>query len=99
MSEQPKVAEYAKKEKPSAKEVLDFHTHADTDGSPKAVHHTLGPGANQSAAGNHTHDGGSSALLFPLDGVTITGSRGGNAAVASIIGALVSLGATDSTTP
>lgn len=46
-----------------AKEVREFHLRADTDGSPKAIHHTLGPGPNQAAPGNHTHDGGQSATL------------------------------------
>jgi hypothetical protein len=100
MAEQEqKVAPYATKTKPSPKEVLDFHTHSDRDGSPKAEHHTLGSGPNQAAPGNHTHDGGTSAVLFPLDTIVITGSRGGNAALASVIAALVSLGATDSTVP
>jgi hypothetical protein len=31
------------------------HASADTDSSPTALHHTLGTGANQAAAGNHTH--------------------------------------------
>lgn len=84
-----------KKTSPSQKEVSDFHTNADTDGGPKAKHHTLGANPNQSSPGNHTHDGGSSTLL--LEGTTISGSRGGNAAVASIIAALVKLGATDAT--
>jgi len=94
----PPVAR-ATKEKPSPKEVLDFHTHADTDGSQKAIHHTLGPNHNQAAPGNHSHDGGNSAVLQLLDGITLTGSRGGNAALASVIAALVALGAVDSTTP
>lgn len=94
-----KVAAHAKQDKPTPKQVVDFHTHDDVDGSPKAHHHTLGPMPNQAAPGDHSHDGGTSTVLFPLDGVSITGSRGGNAAVASIIAALTALGATDSTTP
>ena len=31
------------------------HQDADTDSSPTAIHHTLGPGPNQAAPGNHTH--------------------------------------------
>lgn len=84
------------KEKPSTKEVQNFHTNADTDGSHKAIHHTLGPGINQAATGTHTHDGGNSKLL--LEGVSLVGSRGGNAALVSVISALVQLGATDGTT-
>lgn len=81
---------------PSAKEVEKFHQNADVDGSSKALHHTLGPGPNQAAAGNHNHRGGDSVLL--LEGTTISGSRGDNAALASVISVLVELGATDSTT-
>jgi hypothetical protein len=29
--------------------------HVDTDTATTALHHTLGTGANQAAAGNHTH--------------------------------------------
>src|SRR3546814_7977535 len=90
---------HARKDKPSAKELVDFHTHDDVDGSQKAHHHTLGPAHNQASPGDHSHDGGSSPKIFPLDNFTITGSRGGNAAVAAIIDALELLGATDGTTP
>jgi hypothetical protein len=31
------------------------HNNPDTDSSPTALHHTLGTGANQAAAGNHAH--------------------------------------------
>lgn len=81
---------------PSAREVEKFHENSDVDGSPKAIHHTLGPGINQAAPGPHNHRGGDSALL--LEGVTLSGSRGDNAALASVIAALVELGATDVTT-
>lgn len=84
------------KTRPSTIEVKEFHTNADTDGSSKSIHHTLGSGINQASPGNHTHDGGSSKLL--LDGVTITGAKAGNAALASVIAVLVSLGASDATT-
>lgn len=32
------------------------HEACDVDSSPSAIHHTIGPGPNQAAAGNHTHD-------------------------------------------
>lgn len=102
MAEQEiKVAEHAKTDKPSAKAVLDFHTNSDKDGSPQALHHSLGSGANQAAAGNHTHDGGQSASLTALmENITVTGSRGGNAAVASLLSGLASaFGLKDTTTP
>jgi hypothetical protein len=81
---------------PSALEVQNFHTNADTDGKPMAIHHTLGPSPNAASPGNHTHDGGASALL--LDGITISGAKGGNAALVTVIAALVKLGATDTST-
>lgn len=81
--------------KPSPQEVKDFHENADTDGSDKAIHHTIGPGLDQAASGQHTHDGGSSVQL--LKGYTLTGSRSGGAALVSVIGALVKLGADDTT--
>tara|TARA_R110002020_G_scaffold404912_1_gene614971 strand:+ start:11567 stop:11860 length:294 start_codon:yes stop_codon:yes gene_type:complete len=81
---------------PSAEEVQNFHTNADTDSRREAIHHTLGAGDNQAASGNHDHRGGNSVQL--LTGITMTGSRGGNVALLSVIQALVALGATDSTT-
>lgn len=57
------INRFVSKETPSSKDVTAFHQNSDLDGSPKAQHHTLGPGPNQAAAGNHSHDaGGSSAL-------------------------------------
>lgn len=86
-----------KKDRPPASEEVDqFHTNADTDSRAEAIHHTLGAGDNQAARGSHNHRGGDSVQL--LTGVTITGSRGGNIALLSVIQALVALGATDSTT-
>ena len=82
--------------KPTADVVEDFHTNADIDTRVEAIHHTLGPAPTQAAPGDHVHDGGTSSLL--LSGVTLTGSRGGNVALISVIAALVKLGATDSTT-
>lgn len=83
--------------KPSAQEVKDLHTNADTDGERTSAHHTLGPRHNQSSPGDHTHDGGDSKLL--LDGITITGAKGGNTALANVISILVNnFGATDGTT-
>lgn len=51
------------------------HDPEDRDGSSHALHHTLGPGANQAAPGNHSHDGGASTTLdiiqsTPLDSIT-----------------------------
>lgn len=81
---------------PSNKDVERLHTNASVDTKKKDMHHTIGPGENQAASGAHTHNGSDSPRL--LDGVVITGAKGGNAALASAISALVKLGATDSTT-
>lgn len=80
---------------PSAEKVQKFHENADTDSRPEAVHHTLGSNSNQAAPGDHNHRSGTSVPL--LTGITLTGSRGGNVALLSVIQALVALGATDST--
>lgn len=92
----PTVDPVEKKAKPTSKEVGDFHENADKDGGLKALHHTLGSSPMQASPGDHIHDGGSSKLL--LEGVTLTGAKAGNAALASVIAALVQLGATDATT-
>lgn len=81
---------------PLPAEVARFHTKSDSDASVYAQHHTLGPRPNQASPGPHKHDGTSSLKL--LDGVTITGAKGGNTALASVIAILVQMGATDSTT-
>jgi len=47
----------------SIEEVNAFHLNSDKDSSVFALHHTLGRGANQAAAGNHTHNGKDSAQL------------------------------------
>lgn len=82
------------KDKPTDKEVLDFHANDDVDVQPTSHHHTLGPTKNQAAAGDHTHRGDDSSLLF--EGRTITGSRTNGTAVQSMIALFVELGASDS---
>ena len=82
--------------KPPAKVVLDFHTNSDVDGSSATQHHSLGLNRGQASPGDHMHDGSTSKLI--LTGVTISGAKGGNTALASVIAALVNLGAVDSTT-
>jgi len=81
---------------PSTKEVQDAHRNASVDTRTTDIHHTLGSRPTQASPGNHVHNGSDAPLL--LQGVSITGSKGGNAAVASIISALTRLGATDNTT-
>lgn len=88
----------AQKQTKSPQEVNADHARSDSDTSATAQHHTLGQGANQSSPGDHKHNGVNSKKL--MTGITITGSRGGNAALASLITNLAStLGFTDGTTP
>lgn len=83
----------------SEQEVNDFHKHSDNDNSRLAQHHTLGPGPNQAASGNHIHDGITSKQeITPLKGTTFTGSRAADAWRLQVMAAMVKLGAIDSST-
>lgn len=88
-------------ESPPPGTVNGFHTRSDLDSSTGAQHHTLGIGHNQAAGGDHIHDGISSRQVGKGLGATVTGSRGGNAALLSLINALKAAGIdiTDATTP
>lgn len=70
---------------PDPRSVNLFHARSDVDSSPSAQHHTLGISHNQASPGDHIHDGRNSKLIGEGLSLTISGSRGGNAAVASII--------------
>ena len=77
--------------------VEKLHATSDVDSDVLAQHHTLGVTHNQAAFGDHDHDGTNSSLL--MTGITVTGSKGGNAALADLITKLsAALGFTDSTT-
>jgi hypothetical protein len=76
--------------------VEHLHTNADTDVRPQALHHTLGPGANQASPGDHNHDGTTSPLLF--DKHIITGSKTDGTALNSVIQILTAFGAEDQST-
>lgn len=82
---------------PDRRAVNDQHRNDDVDSRPEAHHHTTGNGANQSARGNHIHDGQNGLPL--LDGVTFTGSRSNNTAdiINQVCNALAAIGATNST--
>lgn len=86
----------AERSNADATQVDDFHEQSDLNTRSEAQHHTLGPSQNQAAPGNHNHDGGTSIPLW--EGNTISGSRGGNMALASVISILVQKGAVDATT-
>ena len=82
---------------PTIDNSLIVHVYSDLDSATQAQHHTLGPGPSQAAPGSHNHDGRTSRKLY--NAITVTGSRGGNAAVASLLTALATQGLIiDSTT-
>lgn len=43
------------------------HYGSDADSSHQALHHSLGPGHNQAAPGDHIHDGRTSVKIGPLE--------------------------------
>lgn len=88
-------------ETPPPGQVNGFHTRSDVDSSTGSQHHTLGISHNQAAPGDHIHDGINSRAVGKGLGATVSGSRGGNAALASLISALKAAGIdlTDATTP
>jgi len=83
-------------QRPAPQIVADFHTNSDMDQDKESQHHTIGTGEFQAAAGSHTHNGSDSFQL--LTNEEVTGSRGGNTALASVIAILVRMGAKDSST-
>src|SRR5690349_3160152 len=93
-----KLREVLEGKAPTSEQVAKIHEKSDKDGGPKSQHHTLGPGPNQAAPGNHTHDGGNSAFL--LDDYTLIGSRADTATmVLKFIEIFKKLGMNDATTP
>lgn len=77
--------------------VAKFHEKSDVDSSQDAQHHTLGTKHDQASSGDHDHNGSNSKKI--MTGVTITGAKGGNVALANLLTALAAnLGLTDNTT-
>lgn len=75
------------------------HDKSDVDSGQFAQHHTLGAGHNQASAGDHTHAGKDSRLIGKGAGLSISGAKGGNAALGSLINMLKGvIDFTDSTT-
>jgi len=72
----------------SAQQANDAHLNADVDNSQSSLHHTLGTAPSQGSQGDHTHDGRTSRRLYGVTPPSVTGSRGGNAALASLLTAL-----------
>lgn len=75
---------------PNPDQVNEFHRYDDSDNAPESHHHTIGTDPNQASPGDHRHNGKDSYLLY--GGITVTGSRGGNAALASLLTALAQEG-------
>jgi hypothetical protein len=83
-----------------AREVNKIHEKSDVDSAPTAQHHTVGTDRNQAAAGSHTHGGKDSVKIGTGLGLAVTGSRGGNAAVTSLLTELAKvISFTNNTTP
>jgi hypothetical protein len=84
---------------PPPGQVNGFHTRDDVDSSTLAHHHTLGIGHNQGSPGDHAHDGVTSRKVGTGLAITISGAKGGNAALGSLITALKQvMDITDNTT-
>lgn len=76
-----------------------LHTRSDIDSAAHAAHHSIGTSRNQASAGDHIHDGTSSKLIGNGMGLAISGAKGGNAALASLISMLQKvISFTDNTT-
>jgi hypothetical protein len=77
----------------------DNHESSDVDSSRRAKHHTLGTARNQASPGDHIHDGVVSKKTGAGLGLVLTGSKGGNVALANLITMLKTvIEFTDSTT-
>ncbi len=73
--------------------VDDLHANSDLDSSTLAQHHSLGIFPSQATPGDHIHDGRTSKKLTAIQAaISVTGSRGGNAALASLLTALATEG-------
>ena len=86
----------AQRVSPPPEEVSRFHARSDVDSSQTAQHHTLGVRHDQASPGDHKHEGQGSRMI--MEGITVSGSKGGNAALADLITKLAAaLGFTDAT--
>jgi len=59
---------------PEPREVNLFHSRSDVDSSWESQHHTIGIKHDQSAAGDHNHDGKSSRKVGTGLGLVLTGT-------------------------
>lgn len=70
---------------PTARQVNKFHEKSDLNSGPNSQHHSLGTDRNQSASGAHNHGGKDSKKIGDGMGLVVTGSKGGNAALTSLL--------------
>lgn len=82
------IKEEKRPSSPEPREVNLFHSRSDVDTSTGAQHHTLGVKHDQASPGDHNHDGKGSRKLGQGLNLVVTGSRGGNAALLSLLQAL-----------
>ena len=69
----------------TARQVNQLHEKSDVDTSPNSQHHRLGTDRNQASPGSHNHSGKDSKKVGDGMGLTITGSKAGNAALTSLL--------------
>lgn len=87
----------AQRTSPPPEEVARAHARSDVDSSQTAQHHTLGVRHDQASPGDHKHEGQGSRMI--MEGITVSGSKGGNLALADLITKLAAaLGFNDATT-
>lgn len=93
------IKEGKKDPTPSPREVNIFHTRSDVDTSSTAQHHTIGIKHDQASPGDHFHNGQNSRKIGQGMGLVVTGAKGGNAALTSLLAQLGQvIDFTDSTT-
>jgi hypothetical protein len=83
--------DYSKFSDTPPEEVNKFHTRDDVDTGAFAHHHTLGFRRDQASPGDHSHDGRTSKKLGNGLGYVVTGSKGGNAALTSLLAMLANV--------
>lgn len=74
---------------PPSEIVQDFHRNSDLNKSLDALHHSLGTGQYQAAAGNHVHDGSNGVALLEAD--SISGVLTNNAQLPFIVKDLITI--------
>lgn len=93
------VKDDAKRTGATPREVAALHNNSDVDASTFSQHHTLGIKHTNASYGDHVHDGKSSRKVGANMGLSVTGSKGGNVALANLLAMLAQvIEFTDTTT-